>query len=168
MGSINLVNLKSYCRWLLIRKFNWEDLPAIVDLEARSFEVGAYSMEELTAVFSNPSSFNYLAEENGKIVGYIVAIPLDNSSADIESIAVDPTVQRGGVGSMLMEYIEEEMLARGYSVSILEVREKNLEAIAFYQKHGYEKTKLLSNYYREHFRESRHGFRMAKRLKQNE
>ena len=150
---------------MLLRKFTWDDIQAIVDLEARSFAVGAYDREDLEAVFSNPDSFNYVAETDGKVVGYVVAIPLDNSSADIESIAVDPGLQRSGLGSSLMSYIEEEMVARGFSISVLEVREKNLEAIAFYQRQGYETTKLLNNYYREYFRDSRHGFRMAKRLK---
>ncbi len=150
---------------LIFRKFEWSDLDAISGIENRSFEVGPYSGEEIIDMFANPLAFNYVAVDGDKIAGYVVAIPLDNSSADVESIAVDPSYQGSGVGSKLLAYIEEEMKARGFSLSVLEVREKNQEGLKFYEKNGYKVIEKLNNYYSEHFRESRHAVRMTKILK---
>jgi len=150
---------------LIFRKFEWSDLDAIAALEKRSFEVGPYSSEEIVDMFANPLAFNYVATDGERIAGYVVAIPIDNSSADVESIAVDPLYQGSGIGSKLLAYIEEEMRARGFSVSILEVREKNHEGLRFYQKNGYRVIEKINNYYSEYFRESRHALRMTKILK---
>ena len=61
-----------------------------------------------------------------KIVGYVVALPLGDQSADIESIAVDPDYQGKGTGGLLLDAIEREMSSRGFVNSVLEVRDRNI------------------------------------------
>lgn len=122
----------------------------------------------LKRIFNKKGSFNVIAEEEGKIVGYAVAMPLDQFSADIESIAVDPDFHGMGIGTAIIGGIEGEMVKRGYLHSILEVRDRNHEAIGFYKKNGYTVLDYLPAYYTEYFRGSKGAIRMHKFMKKNE
>lgn len=149
---------------MIFRSFEPEDLDSLTLLEARAFPVGPYTRNMLRRIFGMKGSFSIIAEDQGKIAAYIIVLPLDDTSADIESIAVDPEYQRTGLGSALMDKIEKIMLQRGYSVSILEVRDKNEEALGFYRKHGYEIIAHMPKYYHEVFRGTRGAYRMRKTL----
>ncbi len=146
------------------RSYEPGDLESLAALEKRAFPVGPYTRNMLRRIFQMNGSFGILAEDGTKIVAYIIALPLDEASADVESIAVDPDYQRNGLGSILLEKIEKIMLEKGYSTAILEVRDKNTEALGFYQKHGYEIITHLPRYYTEEFRGTRGAYRMKKKL----
>ncbi|MCL4342235.1 MAG: GNAT family N-acetyltransferase [Candidatus Thermoplasmatota archaeon] len=151
---------------MILRKFQFSDLEEIASLESRAFDVGPYDVRELQAIFEMEGSFNYVAvdTESGRISGYVVACGISDSVCDVESIAVDPDFQGKGVGRDLLFAIEREMAARGFAVSVLEVREKNDKAISFYSKNGYSLAESVVNYYREHLKGSRNALRMTKRL----
>jgi ribosomal-protein-alanine N-acetyltransferase len=163
--SNNLNILLSSHTLLKIRSFVDDDLSSIEELEHKAFEVGPYSRRMLKRIFSKKGSFNVVAEEDGKIVGYAVAMPLDLFSADIESIAVDPDFHGRGIGTVIIREIEDEMVKRGYLHSILEVRDRNVEAIGFYKKNGYTVLEYLPTYYTEDFRGSKGAIRMHKFMK---
>lgn len=55
------------------------------------------------------------------------------------SIAVDPRVQKSGIGQMLMRYAEKEALDRGFQWMSLTVNQDNCAAIRFYEKNGWQK-----------------------------
>ncbi len=147
------------------RSYLPEDLDSIVMLEQRAFEVGPYSRRMLQRLFRIKNSFNMVAEDGGRVIAYVAAIPLGEDSADIESLAVDPDYQKMGVGAVLMDRIEEMMVERGISVSILEVRDRNSKAIRFYEKHGYKTVEHMPSYYHEIYLGSRGAYRMVKILK---
>lgn len=147
------------------RSYSPGDLDSIVVLELRAFPVGPYSRRMLQRLFRMRGSFNLVVEEGGRIIAYIAAIPLGEGSADIESLAVDPDYQRMGIGKALMERIERMMVEHGISTSILEVRDRNSEAISFYQWLGYETIGHMTTYYHEIYRGSRGAYRMRKVLK---
>ncbi len=142
-------------------------LDGIVLLEQRAFPVGPYTRRMLEHVFRNPQAFSFVAIDDGKVAGYVVALPLGVESADIESIAVDPANQGNGTGGLLLDAIEQEMKARGFSSSVLEVRDRNTQAINFYRKHGYEIIEHMPKYYHELYEGSRGAYRMAKSLKKD-
>lgn len=154
--NINQLNYRSYSP---------DDLDSIVVLERRAFTIGPYSRRMLQRLFKMKGSFNLVVEDGGRVIGYVAAIPLGEGSADIESLAVDPDYHRMGIGTVLMEKIEEVLTENGISMSILEVRDKNIEAIEFYRKLGYETIDHLPTYYQEIYRGSRGAYRMGKILK---
>lgn len=149
---------------MIIRELVIGDLEQIVTLEKRAFSVGPYSKGMLKRMFLMERSFSFVADDEGTVLGYVSAIPLDDENADVESIAVDPDSQGKGVGGMLLDAIEDGMRERGFIRSILEVRDMNFESVRFYKKHGYEEVKHMKTYYREYFRGSRGAYRMAKKL----
>lgn len=118
----------------------------------------------LRRMFNSPGAFNVIAEEEKRIMGYAVAMPMEQGVYDIESIAVHPDSQKKGIGGILLFEIEKQMKQRGGKISILEVRDKNENAIKFYKEHGYEITGHLDNYYSLKHNESRGAYRMAKNL----
>ena len=150
---------------MIFRQFEPGDLDSIVDLEKRAFPVGPYTRPMLRKIFSTRGSFNIVAVEGSKVLGYVIALPLDDKSADVESIAVDPDLQRGGLGTTLLRLIEDVMREHSFQYSVLEVRDRNEEAMNFYRKHGYVAVTHLPTYYTEVFRGSRGAYRMVKKLK---
>lgn len=123
-------------RQIMIRHCKIEDIPEILKIENLSFK------------YSYPSSifYNYLknlffvAEGNGKIVGYAIA---DKNRHLIVSIAVHPDYRNKGIGKMLMNEILKNM--HGYA--ILQVRKSNKIAISFYKKLGFEEKDVIKSYY---------------------
>ena len=62
----------------------------------------------------------------------------------INYLAVDPTQQRLGLGRILMQHVEKELLARNCPKINLQVREGNTDVIAFYRSVGYDMDKAVS------------------------
>ena len=56
-----------------------------------------------------------VAEQAGRIVGCVHLEEYAPSLAEVRSLAVDPTVQAGGVGVQLVEALERLARARGYA-----------------------------------------------------
>lgn len=149
---------------LIIKAATLDDLDQLVLIEKRAFEVGPYSRGMLKRMLGTRGSFHFVAADNDVVIGYASAIPIDEATADVESIAVDPAQQGKGIGGMLLGKIEDEMRARGFRFSLLEVRDMNAESISFYRKHGYEEVQHINTYYHEEYRGSRGAYRMRKIL----
>ena len=58
--------------------------------------------------------------------------------AEIKRLWVRPDLRRSGVGLALMEAIEKEARRIGYSEIFLETGERQPEAVAFYERHGWQ------------------------------
>jgi GNAT superfamily N-acetyltransferase len=74
----------------------------------------------------------WVAEKNGKIVGFCSLFLEENF---LHNLFVDPSEQRTGVGSLLLE----KFLERVQRPALLKCLEANQRALAFYQKHGWER-----------------------------
>lgn len=53
------------------------------------------------------------------------------------SIAVDPKAQQKGIGQLLMDYIEDVAITRGFKKMVLTVNPLNAKAIRFYEKNNW-------------------------------
>lgn len=122
-----------------IRRFETGDIDAVLEIEKEAFPKSAYSKEVLlTYARMLPDSFR-LAELAHEIAGYIIY----ESSGHVLSMAVKPARRKMGLGSALLIHARERAEGRVW----LEVRSKNLSAIAFYRKAGMEITSRVSGYY---------------------
>jgi ribosomal protein S18 acetylase RimI-like enzyme len=70
-----------------------------------------------------------------------------SNTARIYSIVVDPEFQKGGFGSLLLDAAEKLAGQRRCRRLVLEVRETNTRAIAFYRRKGYRPFGTLPGYY---------------------
>ena len=91
----------------------------------------------------NQSNFELLVGENehGSLVGCI-GLTFDNSSVEIGTFAIDPTIQNLGYGREMLNYVEAYVAqscseVRDLIMYVLDVRS---ELIAYYQRRGYQIT----------------------------
>jgi len=133
---------------LVFRSVQARDLPAIYEIEKTSFKEPYPPSFIDTLAHLNPETF-LVAEENGRIVGYIVATLQGESLGHIISIAVSPNRRRRGVGSALALRILEVLKKLGAKSVRLEVRRSNGVAQRFYEKLGFKKAWAIKNYYRD-------------------
>jgi len=103
-----------------------------------------------------PETF-IVADENGKVVGYImcrIEVGLSNfgfsgliKKGHIVSVAVLPPYRRKGVGNALITKAMDGMRLYKAKQCFLEVRTTNTEAISLYKKLGFEVTRTIHGYY---------------------
>ncbi len=89
-----------------------------------------------------------VARSCGHVVGYIViSLPSRSHSARVYSLAVEASHGRRGVGRELLLAAERYARAHGRTRLRLEARYDNLNAIALYEKLGYENFGRYPGYY---------------------
>jgi ribosomal protein S18 acetylase RimI-like enzyme len=126
-----------------------EDLAPYVDDE-RSW---AERRKLYEGVLSKPDAFLLLARDGDQIVGYALThiVPVEETwvadtwstgqrIADIESIGVLPGHRGEGIGSALLDAIDEELARRGIPDAIIGVLYGNTRARALYERRGFTPT----------------------------
>lgn len=73
------------------------------------------------------------------VVAFAVCYPLNNEF-HLENIAVSPDCQAGGVGTRLLEAVEQQAKQGGFDVISLYTNEKMVENLAWYKKTGFSET----------------------------
>jgi ribosomal protein S18 acetylase RimI-like enzyme len=85
---------------------------------------------------SGPSS-TVIVLETGGIVAGAALVGHDGHRGSTYYVGIEPTLQRGGAGRLLMSSVEDWLRARGVWKLNLLVRRENRDAIRFYGKLGY-------------------------------
>jgi ribosomal-protein-alanine N-acetyltransferase len=133
---------------LTIRKMTVEDVPAVVDLDQKSFSLPWPERSFRFELTDNPASRCWVAERDGNVVGMIV-VWLIVEEAHVATIATHPDYRRQGIGRRLLAYALRHLMQDGARSSFLEVRESNIAAQEMYRKFGYEATGRRRRYYRD-------------------
>ena len=135
---------------MTVRAARPDDVPAIADLEIDNLGVDAWS-EGLVreGVTGNLPTISYLvAEVDGAVVGHATASVVADI-AELQRIAVDPAHRRTGLASELLTAVVELARAGGADRLLLEVREDNAGAIAFYAARAFVEVDRRRRYYRD-------------------
>lgn len=90
----------------------------------------------------------WVAESEGVVTGYAVASVVADI-AELQRIGVDPDHRRGGVARLLLDAVRAAARAGGADRLLLEVREDNEPAIAFYADRGFVEIDRRRHYYRD-------------------
>lgn len=131
-----------------IRDFQLSDLPRLTEIDQSCFSPGvAYSREELAGFIGHRSSRTWVAEEDGRIVGFAVAGREPVRIGHIVTIDVVEDSRRKHVGTRLMDSAEEWARKAKLQLMYLETAENNVAAQAFYAARGYRKVELIDRYY---------------------
>ena len=116
---------------------------------------------ELTAIFPEPgaSHFSLSGEQVGAgqgafLIAYLddVAVGcgavrrLDEKTAELKRMYVDPQVRGRGVGRVLVKSLEREALALGVVKVVLETGKRLAPAIRMYERLGYVRIPLYGEY----------------------
>lgn len=142
----------------IIRNCSKEDIPHVISINLQTLpeHYSNFFFEELLE--ESPETF-FVAEKNGKIVGYIMCrIEYGFSNirrfslvrkGHIVSIAVLSEDRGKGLGKALIEEAIKGMKKRGCSEAYLEVRVSNLPAIKLYENLGFKTITRLEYYYKD-------------------
>lgn len=128
----------------MIRDANVYDIPRINELGKllndnfdRLFKINEMLEDDISKVI--------VYEKDGKVVGFITATAL-YETCDILSIVVDPSYRKKGIGTNLIGYLISD-LGESLKLLTLEVATKNKEALALYDKFGFEVVHTREHYY---------------------
>jgi len=126
-----------------------DDVAAIVSLEQVCQGVDAWS-EALVrdGVAGGLPTVHHLVAREGDVVGYAVASAA-GEVVELQRVGVDPEQRRGGLATRLLEGVLDLARAEGAERVLLEVREDNVGALAFYAARGFTELARRPRYYRD-------------------
>lgn len=130
---------------LLIIPMNNSHIKTLAEVETVCFS-SPWSAESLTEELENPMAHFLVAQLDEEITGYI-GVQEVLGECNITSIAVLPDFRRKGIGQALLSAAEAGAKARSCGFITLEVRKSNVEAIALYEKNGFEIAGERKNFY---------------------
>ncbi len=103
------------------------------------------TLEEIGKKVQRDPDLFLLAELEGQIVGAVLG-GFDGRRGIIYHLAVDEQYRQLGIGSLLMDEVEERLRAKGCIRSYLLVVKDNQQAMCFYEKRGWENMDTLYIY----------------------
>jgi len=129
---------------MAIRKFEYRDLEEVTRIAIESLQE-KYTVDFFLYLWQiSPRGF-LVAEKDGKIAGFIIAVQPSLDELRILMLAVDKNFRKQGIGGSLLK---ELLLHFPETRRIyLEVRIDNKEAIKFYEKHGFRIKERIENFY---------------------
>ena len=121
------------------------DAPALASLDA-SVNFSPWSEGQFLAACSGNLETVLVVDESGRIEGFAVfSQVLDEAS--LQSIAIHPEYQRGGLGKALLKVVLVHMQNTGATRCLLEVRKSNAAARRLYERNGFCLDGVRKNYY---------------------
>ena len=140
-------------------------LAQLVQIESELFVHDAWSAAQINSLLAQP--FNHIIyatdELNQRLIGYCIYSHIFED-AEILKIATCLDYQQQGIASQLLTAMAQMSQATGAERVLLEVREDNHAAIAFYQKHGFEQIAVRKNYYDNHDTTKTHALIMQRKF----
>ena len=134
-----------------LRQVQQSDFDEVLEIENECF-IEPYKPDDLQYEFSsNPVNKFIVAEQDGKVVGFIDFLITFNS-ATIVQIAVKKEYRKLGIATKLLSEMESNFPKDGEDIIefvTLEVRESNEAAKALYIKNGYEFVVVKPHYYKD-------------------
>ena len=130
-----------------LRAHEPRDFTALLRLDEGCFPPGiAYSKTMLRYFLKLPSADGTVAEDGGRIVGFILTEE-NPPLAHVITLDVAESHRRQGVGTALLGESERNLALRGVRTILLETATENEAGVAFWQRHGYRIEATLKRYY---------------------
>ena len=134
------------------------DIPAILDISIECglclWSADAYRAE----IIRDDAIMLKLADSEKEVLGFAVGrifeIGRDKYTVELTNIGLRQTIRNQGFGKILLKAFLGKCRQIGVSSVILEVRESNASAIAFYRKFGFEATGRRRGFYSAPFEDA--------------
>ncbi|HET9741418.1 MAG TPA: N-acetyltransferase [Terriglobales bacterium] len=131
-----------------LRDYDPADFETLWQLDQRCFSHDiAYSRQELAYYLRDKSAICLVAWRETQVAGFVLGHVKRGHVGHIVTLDVDASARRSGLGSTLMQSIEDRFRAAQCDAVLLEVAVNNESALAFYKKHGFGVLKTLRRYY---------------------
>jgi len=128
-----------------IRKMNSADIPAVLRIQGElAFQ--DWNERQYEQEIKAPYTYAVVYENEGAIEGYAV-FHLLGADSELLSIAVSESAQRKGIGTQLLHAGLSQLDLDKSDCCFLEVRENNIKARNFYEKHGFNLFGIRKKYY---------------------
>jgi ribosomal-protein-alanine N-acetyltransferase len=149
-----------------IREAAASDIDAISGIEEKCFPGPiAYSKRQLAYLILRANSTCLLESQGSVTRGFVIITYRQGSSTGhLETINVDPSFKKQGIGLKLLTAAEADMKQRCMKRSQLEVSRGNRAALALYKKSGYAFKERIERYYKYDHHGTRDAVRMVKTL----
>lgn len=131
---------------MTIRKWKYEDILRISELEKECFPKEPWSYKMLASGYETENFYGLVADDDGEIAGY-GGITLAYDSADIDNIATSEPYRHSGVATAILEGLLDYARNNGVKTVFLEVRVSNSAAMELYLKHGFCGAYARTRYY---------------------
>jgi ribosomal-protein-alanine N-acetyltransferase len=124
------------------------DLPAVIEIETRSFPNPWHESTFRGEIQHRPISFPLVIVHNdlNRVVGYIIFWVI-GEEAQINNIAVHPDFRRLGIGERVLRQVIQQLRSSGAVMVTLEVRPSNIGAQTLYRKLGFRMIGIRKGYY---------------------
>ena len=132
---------------LEIRDNGCDFIKDIVTTEAECFSE-PWSEDAVSDFLSYSYNGALVCLADGSFAGYVTYTDICGE-VQIANVATKESIRRCGVGSFLMEALIEVSEKNGAEVITLEVRSKNVSAIALYEKYGFVTVGTRKNFYKK-------------------
>ncbi len=130
---------------LEIREIVEEDIKALAILEQSCFP-DPWSANGILETYQQNNSVILGAWQKGLMIGYVIFYYVLDEG-EIARIAVDPSCRRTGAASAIYEKLLEVCAQKQIVRVMLDVRESNAAAIAFYKKCGFTEDGIRKRFY---------------------
>lgn len=128
-----------------IRRSRPADAPEIARLESEIFS-DPWSESDVTSYICRETAMCFTATDESGVVGYIIGTKIP-PEGEIYRIAVRSDKRQRGIGYRLLSYALKTELGEGVETVFLEVRSRNIPAIALYKAYGFSECGKRKNYY---------------------
>lgn len=130
---------------MTIRNMTEKDIPKAAAVDAKAFNKPWGSMSFADEIEKDYARY-FVCEDETEIIGY-VGIWCLYETAELIRIAVNPSRQQNGVGSILMTEILNCARDCGCERMLLEVHAENTPAQSLYSKFGFSEISVRKGYY---------------------
>jgi len=135
-----------------IRRAVLADLDRILEIETASFGPEAYDRKLFAYYLERCVGLFLVASRRRKVWGYMLTCIRGGGRtpvAELVSVAVDPAARRSGAASALLDSTLRRLRRRGATRLRLVVRAANHPAVAFYEKYGFRRVRVVRGYYED-------------------
>ena len=130
---------------LNLRALEARDIDAILALQLAAPEIAQWTLWDYNRVAAGEMA-GWVAEHKEQLVGFLVARQIV-SDVEILNFAVVPDFRRQGIGAALLGHVLGWAREVQADNALLEVRESNLAALRFYERHEFRATGRRPRYY---------------------
>jgi len=131
-----------------IRKAREADIPAVHNIVSENLKE-EYEPNMLAQFAQAWPEGSLVAEDMGKVFGYLLAVLPSPYEARVLLLVVVPSQRNRGTGAMMLASLLNQCALIGLKSISLEVRVSNPGAIRFYAKFGFGVNAILKKYYRD-------------------
>lgn len=133
-----------------IRAAKDDDVEKMYRLEQICFDIEAFSTHQLQYLINTKTAVSFVAEYDGDLAGFVIGLTNRNRFGKygrVYTLDVDDRFRRMGIATMLLDSLTERLRQAGCTKCFLEVKLDNDSAIPLYEKMGFERSRIVPNYY---------------------